>query len=48
MVVGLFLAVVAIADIWIGGPAFTLMIAAGVIVILWEWSAMHAIERCRQ
>ncbi len=43
MVVGLFLAVVAIADIWIGGPAFTLMIAAGVIVILWEWSAMHAI-----
>ena len=43
VVVGLFLAVVAIADIWIGGPAFTLMIAAGVILILWEWGAMQAI-----
>lgn len=44
IVVGLFLAVVAITDIWIGGPAFTLMIAAGVILILWEWGAMHAIS----
>ena len=43
VVVGAFLAVVAIADIWIGGPAFTLMIAAGVILILWEWGAMHSI-----
>jgi phosphatidate cytidylyltransferase len=43
VVVGLFLAVVAVADIWIGGPAFTLMIAAGVSIVLWEWGAMHAI-----
>lgn len=44
VVVGLLLAVVAIADIWFGGPAFTVMIAAGVIVILWEWGAMQAIS----
>ena len=44
VVVGLFLAIIAIADIWIGGPAFTLMIAAGVILILWEWGAMHSIS----
>ncbi|PZU47721.1 MAG: phosphatidate cytidylyltransferase [Sphingomonas sp.] len=42
IVVGLFLAVVAIADIWVGGPAFTLMILAGVGLVLWEWGAMHA------
>ncbi|WP_181160198.1 phosphatidate cytidylyltransferase [Sandaracinobacter neustonicus] len=41
VVVALFLGVVAIADIWIGGPAFTLMIAAGVGLVLWEWGAMH-------
>ncbi len=41
IVVGLFLAAVAIADIWWGGPAFTLMIAAGVGIVLWEWGAMH-------
>ncbi|MGL6044180.1 MAG: hypothetical protein ACRC1J_09665, partial [Sandaracinobacteroides sp.] len=42
IVVGLFLAVVAVADIWVGGPAFSLMIAAGVCLMLWEWGAMHA------
>jgi phosphatidate cytidylyltransferase len=42
-IVGLFLAVVAIADIWVGGPAFTLMIGAGVGLVLWEWCAMHGI-----
>lgn len=43
VVVGVFLAIVAIADIWVGGPAFTLMIAAGVGIVLWEWCAMHGI-----
>ncbi len=43
VVVGVFLAVVAIADIWVGGPAFALMIAVGVSIMLWEWGAMHAI-----
>lgn len=43
VIVGVFLAVVAIADIWVGGPAFTVMIAAGVSVVLWEWGAMHGI-----
>ncbi len=43
VIVGVFLAVVAIADIWIGGPAFTLMIVAGVAIVLWEWCAMHGI-----
>jgi phosphatidate cytidylyltransferase len=41
VVVGLFLAVVAVADIWVGGPAFSLMIAAGVSLMLWEWGGMH-------
>lgn len=44
VVVGVFLALVAIADIWIGGPAFSVMIAAGVVLIFWEWGAMHAIS----
>jgi phosphatidate cytidylyltransferase len=43
VVVGLFLAIVAIADIWVGGPAFTVMIAVGVGIVLWEWCAMHGI-----
>ena len=43
VVVGVFLAVVAIADIWVGGPAFTLMIALGVSIVLWEWCVMHAV-----
>lgn len=43
VIVGVFLAVVAIADIWVGGPAFTLMIVLGVGIVLWEWCAMHAI-----
>jgi len=41
VVVGVFLAAIAIADIWVGGPAFTLMIAAGVGIVFWEWGAMH-------
>lgn len=45
VVVGLFLAVVAIADIWVGGPAFALMIAVGVAIMLWEWCAMHGIPQ---
>jgi len=43
VIVGVFLAAIAIADIWVGGPAFALMIGIGVAVILWEWSAMHGI-----
>jgi len=41
VVVGLFLAAIAIADIWVGGSAFTLMIAAGVGIVFWEWGTMH-------
>lgn len=41
VIVGAFMAVVAVADIWVGGPAFTLMIAAGVGLVLWEWGGMH-------
>jgi phosphatidate cytidylyltransferase len=43
VIVGVFLAAIAIADIWVGGPAFTVMIAAGVSILLWEWGAMHAV-----
>lgn len=45
VVVGLFLAVVAVVDIWLGGPAFTLMIAVGVALVLWEWCVMHGIPQ---
>lgn len=43
VIVGVFLAAVAIADIWVGGPAFTLMIAIGVSILVWEWGAMHGV-----
>jgi phosphatidate cytidylyltransferase len=43
VVVGVFLAAIAIADIWVGGPVFALMIGIGVCIVLWEWSAMHGI-----
>lgn len=39
--VGLFLAVVAIADIWAGGPAFATMVALGVMLVFREWAVMH-------
>jgi phosphatidate cytidylyltransferase len=45
IVVGLFLAVVAVADIWVGGPAFGLMIAVGTGLVLWEWCGMHGTPR---
>jgi phosphatidate cytidylyltransferase len=41
IIVGAFLAAVAIADVWVGGPVFTLMIAGGVGLVLWEWGTMH-------
>jgi phosphatidate cytidylyltransferase len=43
VIVGVFLAAIAIADIWVGGPVFALMIGIGVGIVLWEWSAMHGI-----
>jgi phosphatidate cytidylyltransferase len=45
VVVGVFLAAVAIADVWVGGIAFALMIAAGVSLVFWEWGEMHGIGR---
>jgi phosphatidate cytidylyltransferase len=39
--VGLFLAVVAVADIWAGGPAFATMVAIGVMLVFREWAVMH-------
>lgn len=45
VVVGLFLAVVAIADIWMGGWAFEIMIALGVSIVFWEWAGMQKISR---
>jgi phosphatidate cytidylyltransferase len=45
VVVGVFLAAVAIADVWVGGIAFALMIAAGVCLVFWEWGEMHGIGR---
>jgi phosphatidate cytidylyltransferase len=43
VIVGVFLAAVAIADIWVGGWAFAAMIVIGVTLVLWEWCAMHGI-----
>lgn len=45
IVVGAFLAIVAVIDIWFGGLAFALMIWAGVSLIFWEWSVMHKTPR---
>ncbi|MGQ5702277.1 phosphatidate cytidylyltransferase [Sandaracinobacteroides sp. A072] len=41
IVIGLFLAVLAMADIWVGGPAFTALVLLGVCLIFWEWAVMH-------
>lgn len=41
VVVGAFLAVVAVADIWVGGPAFAVMVALAVALVLREWAIMH-------
>ena len=43
--VGVLLAVVALGNIWMGGLAFSAMIALGVVMILWEWAAMHAVGK---
>lgn len=45
IVVGGFLLVLAVTDIWFGGLAFALMIWAGVSLIFWEWSVMHHTPR---
>ncbi len=45
VIVGAFLAAVAIADIWIGGWAFVAMIALGTSIVAWEWGAMHGDSR---
>ena len=43
VIVGGFLAAVAIADIWVGGPAFAVMVAAFVCLVFWEWGVMHGL-----
>lgn len=48
VIVGVFLAVVAVADIWVGGRAFAAMIVVGVTLVLWEWCAMHGIPLPRR
>ncbi|QMW24004.1 phosphatidate cytidylyltransferase [Sandaracinobacteroides saxicola] len=45
LVVGVFLGVVALADIIAGGPAFAVMVGLGVMLIFWEWAAMHRTPR---
>ena len=48
VVVGALLLAVAVTAIWLGGPAFALLVAAGVMLILWEWGAMNGVaERAR-
>ncbi|MFN3371884.1 MAG: phosphatidate cytidylyltransferase [Sphingomonadaceae bacterium] len=41
VVVGAFLAIVAVSDIYAGGPAFSVMIALGVALVFREWAIMH-------
>ncbi|WP_199556154.1 phosphatidate cytidylyltransferase [Sandaracinobacteroides hominis] len=43
VVVGLLLAVSAVALIWLGSWPFALLVAVGVSLIFHEWSAMHAV-----
>ena len=38
---GLVLVAVAIAALWLGGPAFAVLAAAAVLVMFTEWAAMH-------
>ena len=43
IIVGVCLAAIAVADIWIGGPAFALMVAVFVCLVFWEWGTMHGL-----
>ena len=38
---GLVLVAVAVAALWLGGPAFAVLAAAAVLVMFTEWAAMH-------
>ena len=41
VVTGVVLVAVAIAALWLGGPAFAVLAAAAVLVMFTEWTAMH-------
>lgn len=45
VVVGVALAVVAIAAVWAGGLAFTALVMAAVLLMSAEWSVMHGVTR---
>jgi phosphatidate cytidylyltransferase len=41
VVTGVVLVAVAVAALWLGGPAFAVLAAAAVLVMFTEWTAMH-------
>jgi CDP-diglyceride synthetase len=41
VVTGVVLVAVAVAVLWLGGPAFAVLAAAAVLVMFTEWTAMH-------
>lgn len=43
IVSGVVLLAVAVTAIWLGGLAFMALVAAAVMLVLWEWGAMHLI-----
>nr|WP_310523680.1 phosphatidate cytidylyltransferase [Polymorphobacter sp.] len=45
VVTGLVLVAVALTAVWLGGPAFTALIAAATLVMFTEWAVMHRLGR---
>ncbi len=45
VVTGVVLVVVALAAVWLGGFAFTALVAAAVLVMFAEWAVMHGLNR---
>ena len=45
IVTGVVLVVTALAAVWLGGAAFTTLVAAAVLVMFAEWAVMHRLDR---
>ena len=45
MLTAIVLVVVALAAVWLGGAAFTALVAAAVLVMFAEWAVMHRLDR---
>ncbi|MFZ4689749.1 MAG: phosphatidate cytidylyltransferase [Polymorphobacter sp.] len=45
IITGVVLIIVAVAAVWLGGPAFTALLAASTLIMFAEWAVMHRLGR---